>query len=147
MIQRIQSLWLFIAALLNAGMLLFNLYSAHIMVNGADTVTNMRINGPNEFLLLLLGLVIMIVPLVAIFMFKNRKKQKSIVVFSIVAVIAFIATLLMHVANFNNQTPAPANGGYSVGAVLPVISIIFLVMAIRGINKDEKLVKSLDRLR
>jgi hypothetical protein len=148
MIQRKQSIWLFIAALLNSGLLYFSVYNAHTLVNGADTEIHMRVNGPNEFLLLLLTVVLILVPLVAMFMFKNRKQQRSIIYLNIVAVIGFIAVLLMHVANFNNQTtPPPSNGGYALGAVLPVLSIIFLIMAIRGINKDEKLIKSLDRLR
>jgi hypothetical protein len=54
----------------------------------------------------------------------------------------------MHIANFNSQAnPAPTNGGYAFGSVLPIFSLVFLILAIRGINKDEKLVKSLDRLR
>ncbi len=148
MIQRKQSLWLLVAALLNSGLLYFCLYKAHTLVNGIDTETCMRVNGPNEFLLLLLTLVLIILPIVAIFLFKNRKQQRSLVYLNIVAVIGFIATLLMHVANFNSQAnPTPTTGGYAFGSVLPVLSIIFLIMAIRGINKDQKLVKSLDRLR
>jgi hypothetical protein len=148
MIQRKQSLWLLITALLNSGLLYFCIYKAHTLVNGTDTLTCMRVNGPNEFLLLLLTAVLIILPVVTIFMFKNRKQQRSAVYLNIVAVLGFIATMLMHVANFNSQaSPAPVNGGYGLGAVLPVLSIIFLIMALRGINKDEKLVKSLDRLR
>jgi len=36
---------------------------------------------------------------------------------------------------------------YLPGAFLPVLILIFLYLAARGIYKDEKLIKSLDRLR
>jgi len=145
MIQRIQSVWLLIAALFNAGLFYFDLYRAHIIVNTADTLVHLRVN--DHFPSLILALVICLLPFITIFMFKKRKQQRSLAVLSIVAIIGFIALVLMRVANFNSQTPAPANGTYWIGAVLPIISAVFIIMALRGIRKDEKLVKSLDRLR
>jgi uncharacterized membrane protein len=147
MIQRIQSVWLLLAALSCAGLFFFNLYTAQQMVNGTQTLVPMRVNGGNEFLLMLLAIAIIVIPLFAIFRYKNRKQQKSIVVLNMVAVISFIAVLLMHIANYNHQTPAPLNGAYGIASVLPVFALVFLGLALRGINKDDKLVKSVDRLR
>jgi len=39
------------------------------------------------------------------------------------------------------------SGSYSLGALLPFAIIVFFILAARGIRKDQKLVKSLDRLR
>jgi uncharacterized membrane protein len=147
MIQRIQSVWLLLAAICCSGLFFFNLYSAQQLVNGTDTLVHMRVNGPNEFLLMLLAIAIIILPLFAIFRFNNRKQQKSIVVLNIVAVLSFIAVLLMHIANYNHQTPAPLNGAYGIASVLPAFSFVFLLLALKGINKDDKLIKSVDRLR
>jgi hypothetical protein len=36
---------------------------------------------------------------------------------------------------------------YKVGAALPVVSIVLLLLAYGGIRKDEKLIRSADRLR
>ena len=55
--------------------------------------------------------------------------------------------MLNRVANLSKQTPPVTEGSYWVGAVLPVLSIVFLVLAISGIRRDEKLVRSTDRLR
>lgn len=145
MIQRIQSVWLLLAALLNAGLFFFDIYHAHVLINGVDTLQRIYVSG--DFGLLILALVTVLLPAIAIFLFKNRKQQRSLVLLGIVANIGFIALELMKVANFNSKTPAPANGSYWIGAVLPVISVIFLFMALSGIRKDEKLIKSLDRLR
>jgi hypothetical protein len=36
---------------------------------------------------------------------------------------------------------------WMIGAILPILMVILLFLAYRGIRKDEKLIKSLDRLR
>ncbi len=145
MIQRKQTIWLLIAAILNAGLFYFDLYRADMMINGLAVTEHLRIN--DHYPSLLVAIVITVLPLIAIFMYKARGRQKSMVLFSMVATIGFIAMVLMRVSNFNNGTSAPGSGTYWIGAILPVLSFIFLIMALGGIRKDEKLVKSLDRLR
>lgn len=145
MIQRVQSIWLLFAGLANAGLFYFSLYKADKMVDGIAVATKMRIN--DHFLSLLLTLAIIAIPLVAIFLFKKRKQQMQVALLGLVGCAGFIVLSIMRISNFNNSTPAPVNGSYMPGIFLPIISMIFLVMAMRGIRKDEKLVKSLDRLR
>lgn len=144
MIQRIQSIWLLLAALCNAGLFYFDIFHTEAAVNALIPATQLRIN--DHYPSLLIALVIIVLPLVAIFMFKQRKRQRMMAVLSMVFTIGFISSAIMRVTNFQNANPA-AQGSYSIGAVLPVIAIVFLAMAIRGINKDERLVKSTDRLR
>lgn len=145
MIQRIQSLWLLLAALVNAGLFYFDLYRADVVKNGQTVVDGLRIN--DHYPSLLIALVITILPLVIIFMYKQRKRQRSIAILGIVFNIGFISTVLMRVGNYTNSPAAPANGSYWIGSILPLLSMIFLFLALKGINKDDKLVKSLDRLR
>lgn len=144
MIQRIQTLWLFVAALVNMGLFYFCLYSMHTTVNGADTITCFRVN--DRYVMMLMALVIIVLPLVTIFLFKHRKRQRGIIALTIVANISFITAVLMKIENLRN-TPGFTSGSYQVWAFLPVVSIIFLFMALKGIRKDEKLLKSLERLR
>jgi peptidoglycan/LPS O-acetylase OafA/YrhL len=143
MIQRIQSLWLFLAALVNAGLFYFDLYRTDVMLNSVTEVMHYRIN--DHYPSLLIALVIIILPLVTIFMFRNRKRQRAMSAMCLVSTVAFISMMLMRIGKFQNTTTT--TGYYWIGAVLPVISLIFVVMALIGINKDEKLVKSSDRLR
>ena len=145
MIQRKQSLWLLLAALVNAGLFYFALYKSDIIQNGITVVQNVRVN--DHYPSLIVALVITLIPAIAIFMYKSRTKQRNMALFAVVANIGFIASTLMRVSNLNNGTSAPVNGTYWIGSVLPIISVVFLFMAISGIRKDEKLVKSLDRLR
>ncbi|HYD21559.1 MAG TPA: DUF4293 domain-containing protein [Flavipsychrobacter sp.] len=145
MIQRIQTLWLFLAGLLNAGVFYFDVYRGYININGADTLVSLRV-GPKLFLMLI-AIVMTALPLLAILMFKDRKRQRSMAVVSVVATLSFIAAAMTQVTPFLEANAGIANDTYWIGMVLPFISIVFLVLAIRGINKDQKLVKSLDRLR
>lgn len=145
MIQRIQSVWLLLAALANVVLFKIDFYTAHLVQNGVDTLV--QVNVTAHYPSLLLAVLITIAPLIAIFLFKNRKRQKALANFSIIATLGFITLIIMRVSNLNNMTPAPTNGHYSILSVLPVVAIIFLILAIQGIRKDDKLVKSLDRLR
>ena len=145
MIQRIQSIWLLLAALVNAGVFFFEQYRADVAANGVSAMQYIRVN--NHFPSLLLALVITILPFIAIFLFGNRKRQKTMTLLSMVFTIGFIALTLLRVSSFNNGTSSPTNGSYWIGSVLPVVSVIFHILALQGIRKDEKLIKSLDRLR
>ena len=145
MIQRRQSLYLFIAALLNAGVFYFDLYKTHTIVNGVDTLGQLRV--ADHFPSLLIALIITLLPFVAIFMFNNRKRQIRMSVITIVSILAFIGLLLWRVTDLAKLVPPPSNGTYWVGSVLPVVSMVFVFLAILGIRRDEKLVKSVDRLR
>ena len=84
-----------------------------------------------------------------IWLFKKRKLQKNLVILSIVLIIA------CNVAGFfyffpsgqlaTNTVQAGLKPG--IGALFPLLGLILLVLAYRFIDKDEKTVKSMDRLR
>lgn len=146
MIQRKQSIWLLLAALLASGVFYFDLYRVHTQVTGVDTMTALRVS--DHFPSLLIALVMCIVPLIAIFMFNNRKLQTRLAAVAIVADLSFVGMVLARVSKISDMPGIqPADSTYWIGSVLPVVAIVFLIMAIVGIRKDEKLVKSVDRLR
>lgn len=145
MIQRIQTVWLFLAALAGAGLFYFNVHKAVVIKENAEVVE--KLGAGNNFILLLLALVLIVLPLVAIFMFKNRKSQKRMAMLGIVANAGFLAAAIMLIGNITNKVPGPKDSSYLPGIVLPIVCIVFITLAIRGINKDEKLIRSQDRLR
>jgi len=142
MLQRKQTLWLFIAALLNAGVFYFDLYRTHTIVNGTDTLGQLRV--ADHFPSLIIAVIITLLPLVTIFMFGNRKQQMRMIAYCLVTESMFVAMLLMRVTKL---APPPSSGTYWIGSVLPVAAILFLLMALLGVRRDEQLVKSVDRLR
>ena len=144
MIQRKQSLWLLLAALFSAGVLYFSLYTAP---GATGTTGNVVLRAADHYPSLIIAVVMVLLPLISIFMFKNRKRQTSMTFVSILANIAFVGITLSRVTNLGKLMPPPAPGSYGIGAILPVVSIVLLVLALLGIRKDDKLVKSMDRLR
>lgn len=149
MIQRIQSVWLFLAAMVSGSLFMPSMVLYRYTVPGGFTGGKVEsLSTLNFYPLLVVAVVMTLLPLVAIFMFKDRKRQRGMAVLSILACIGFISLMFMKIGNINNKMPAPANQVYGiVGSVVPVAAIIFLILAIKGIRKDEKLIKSLDRLR
>lgn len=149
MIQRIQSVWLFLAAMISGALFMpsMTLYR-YIVPSGFTGGQQKTLNTLNHYPLLVVAVVMTVLPLVAIFMFKDRKRQRGMAVLGILACVGFIALMFMKIGSINNATPPPTGQEYGIiGSVIPVVSIIFLVLAIRGIRKDDKLIKSLDRLR
>ncbi len=145
MLQRKQSIWLLIAALLNAGVIFFDLYRWHEVANGVDVKHEIRVT--NNYPMFIIVLVCTVLPLVTMFMYKQRKRQVMMTAFNIAAVCGLNAQMLLKIGHEAKLSTAIASGTYWIGAALPVISIIFLILAIVGIRKDDKLVKSMDRLR
>ena len=150
MIQRIQTVWLLLAAIISA-LLLLDWHTGYVFMadipQGFGSVVK-RLTVTEHFPSLIIAVVMLLMPFIAIFMFKDRKRQRMMTIVSILACISFISVNLMRIENFKNETaPTPTNGSYDVGSVIPAVVIVLLILAIRGINKDEKLIKSMDRLR
>lgn len=119
--------------------------------NGAEikeSLSVLELNSVIGYLLAAIAIAVAALPAIAIFMFKNRKLQTSLSVLAIVLNIGFIAFYIMGMESFKSAHVPPVTGSsFGVASFMPIVSIIFLFMAIRGIRKDQKLVKSLDRLR
>jgi hypothetical protein len=93
------------------------------------------------FVFLALGVVL---SLAAIFMYKNRKAQARICSFAILMALAwYVYYCIAALSTFQSLgTFHP-----KFAACLPLVAIIFLVLARKGIKADEELVKSMDRIR
>ena len=134
--------------LCGSGLPSFYLYKYTIMAvpPGSDkpVATEMRLRAMDHYPLLLIAVVMTLMPLISIFMFNNRKRQISLSIVNLLATCSFITMML---AQISKITPAPVNGSYGIGAILPAVELVFTVLAIFGIRRDEKLVKSMDRLR
>lgn len=142
MIQRIQSVWLFFAAFVSAALFIFPLY--HYTQGGIELLMGAK----NEYLLLLLAALMTVLPMVSIFQFKNRKRQKLTIWITIVLSAGFIAVMLMKIQNLKNAAQPAINDNFTLpGPIIPVLTIVLLFLALSGIKKDEELLRSVDRLR
>lgn len=145
MIQRKQSLWLLFSALLGAGVFFFDLYRGEVKVGELTEHKVLRV--ADHYPSLLIAIVMVALPLVTIFMFRDRKRQMRMTALSIISVLSFLTMMLTRVTGLSKLTPPVTGGSYWIGAVLPAVSLVFLLLALLGIRSDEKLVRSVDRLR
>jgi CDP-diglyceride synthetase len=141
MIQRIQSLWLLLAASATAATFFLPVYRA---TTQAGVQQNLLVG--SNFLLMLVGAFLVVVPLVAIFFFKKRSQQKQFIWLSLLVQLVFIVLIWTEATRFTTGQEFKQES-YFFGAIMPVVSIVFLVLAYRGIRHDEKLLKEMDRLR
>ncbi len=81
---------------------------------------------------------------ISILRFKQRKQQFVLNRFNILLHLFLLGFFVVRSLNLSGEAPVSEKG---IGMLIPVISIVFLVLANRAIKKDEDLVKSVDRLR
>ena len=149
MIQRIQTIYLALAAACAFG--LFGLpfatstQSADATSLFADGIYNIN----DHTALLGLFCAAGALALISIFLFNNRKQQLLMGRFAIIANVIGIILVLVFLYQDGAQTGAAevAEVNEQLGVGLPVLFIVFALLAHRGISKDEKLVRSADRLR
>jgi cytochrome c biogenesis factor len=84
--------------------------------------------------------------LITIFIFKKRRLQVLLININILVNIVLIALVfLVYSRLFENRLQTLST--YEFGMYIPLISLVFLVLANRAVRKDIALVKSADRLR
>jgi hypothetical protein len=142
MIQRIQSVWLLLAAACGFLTTEAPIFSARLANN---TAYNLMANSSLLLFAILMGAAC--VSLIAIFLFKKRPVQLRLCVIGILLAVIAIALQVRDVEQYKSATAGLVSGTWQWGGLLPILMIIFFILAARGIYKDQKLVKSLDRLR
>ncbi len=155
MIQRIQSVWLFFATACIFSLFLFPYLQ---VLNTDGSASLIKVTGVYQsiagqqvqteaFLALTIATVILaLIPFIIIFMFKDRKKQVLLCYVAILLVIGFSFWLIQTAKGVLGPVQLQAEN-YGVGSLIPSITILFLILAIRGMKKDDRLIKSADRLR
>ena len=98
--------------------------------------------GAGSVLILIVTVLLLAGTLINIFNFKARKKQLWINIG-----LFFLSLLNILLYWWKSGTPSFTEGSYNLGAALSLAIPVFLLFAAGGIRKDEKLVKSADRLR
>ncbi len=159
MLQRIQTLFLLSVV---AMMVLFLIFPIWIGINSDTTITH-RIyalfhyqvadNGAQEIVDYwpyaisgILGILSIIIAIVEIFSFKNRMTQIKLGALNVLIISVSLVTIIW----FTNQTYElwpESIGKYGLGIFFPAMAIFSNMMANRFIRKDERLVKSMDRIR
>ncbi len=144
MLQRIQTLWLLLAGIAAFLTLKLHFYSGILQpADGAATGGYAKLNGMSPFWLMLTTVAIGLIAFIAIGLFKARTIQLRLCLLGIV----LEALLIFLYYQAIKSKFVAGQGEYSITALLHSLIILFFVLAARGINKDEKLLKESDRLR
>lgn len=153
MIQRIQSLYLLLVAILNGLLFVLPLndmlsggHIIRISVTGIfELIDDKTILIADLFPLLVINSISIVLAFAAIFLYKNRKAQMRLTIYnSLINVsITFLALFYAYqVASTHN-----IQLGFSIGLILPLIGAFLSFLAFKAIKKDDNLVKSIDRIR
>ena len=136
MLQRIQTIYMIISATL-----LGALYVWFPNIVSEEGLVVVRNDEP-----IMLGLIFgsILVSFISIFTYKKRKSQFVINRLNIILNFFLLGVFVYRSLTLSGETLVSEKG---IGVFLPIISIVFLVMANKAIKKDEDLVKSVDRLR
>jgi hypothetical protein len=159
MIQRIQSIYLLLIVICQS--LLFaddlvifrnpelsfslNLFGFYKLTSAGEEILL------NNYSLMAVNIIVMIFSMFIIFSFKNRKNQLKLAAFNLVLISSFIVLMFFSFDNAKSSSYNTLGSEYSTNfgivLILPILSLIFNFLAIKGIRKDEELVKSADRIR
>lgn len=105
-------------------------------------------NTYDHSLILILVAVAALTALAAIFLYGNRKSQMT---WSRIGMAAGFLLVILTAIFFYQDYQLMDSGQYLIeieyGILSPVFFILFMWLALRNISKDEKLVRSMDRLR
>lgn len=155
MIQRIQTLYLFLTALITVLLFFFPIASfEHIDTNMELTVLGINNQIDATYFselytlpLLILTIILILLPLFISIRYKHREQQVKLCQLDIFLTVVFIGIVFLYYVSNIQKTISCEKVSYEFGIFILLIDLIFLVMAIRGIKKDIELVKSVDRLR
>jgi len=155
MIQRIQSIYL----LLTAFVAILFLHGSYLtFFDNSDAIMSLKMNGlfsgfdsaeankiGNVHIIQFLVILIPLISILTIFLFSKRKIQMTLNKILIISIIAFICATCYYSYSIMSEYNATIDSWHK--AIIPVIQLIFAVLAYRAIKKDDDLLKSNDRLR
>jgi hypothetical protein len=150
MIQRKQSIWLLLAAILT-----FLCFFLPFGINqqsyaGSEVITEINLYAKSDIVLTIIASVASLLSLLIIFLYKNRSMQMKLTLLAILlnlGLVIYEFIIASQVDKGNKFIIGILGSQLYIGILLPVLSVIFLGMAYNGINSDDKLVKSTERLR
>jgi hypothetical protein len=140
MLQRIQTIWLLLTAACAGLTMKFSFFSGNRSAGPGQAATFQSLTATSNLLINIFTVTLLVGSLINIFNYKNRKSQWR-------ASVALFLLSLMDIAFCYRETKDFADGNFTLAAIFPIALPVLLFLAARGIRKDQRLVKSLDRLR
>lgn len=157
MIQRIQSVYMLLAALSLGAMFFFPLASfiggdkdqlVYFVYELISKVPDSVPSVPFYFIYPILTLTILtiLLSLFAIVQFKNRGAQLKMIRGAILLILVMIGVFFFYCSPLLEEASGTLTE-YEIGSYMPLVALMFLILSNRGIMHDIKLLRSADRLR
>lgn len=155
MIQRIQSVYLLIVAALMT-LTIFSKFALVTVSMPSEAIsltafglTSVSGDGvetviANTIYMGILAVVCIILPIVTIFMYRNRLVQMRMCRALMLLLFGLQVFFIYYIFKMDADSSLAL---YRVTALHPFIAMVFAFFAFKGVNKDEKLIRSLDRIR
>jgi len=147
-IQRIQSIYLLIAVILMAVFAFFPALTFELggreFVYGALETGKVGVTHIDP-LMLTLVILISLLALIDIFLFKNLQRQMTVCFVDIIIGLAMLVAIGIQAFYVGGREGVTLTWSWYL--VLPVLSVIFLMMAHKAMSRDKKLLRDADRLR
>ena len=166
MIQRIQSVFLFLLVVAMVAMLFLPLWSKtdtitrETVVLTAWNLKSTVLNAEGEpagagtlpergtFAIGLLAIAAAAIAVYEIFQYRNRLTQMKLGLLNTLVLAALIGTTLYYALYVGaDMVEADNNGSYHSGFYMPLLALLLNALSNRFIKRDEDLVRSVDRLR
>lgn len=136
MLQRVQTIWLLLAAVCAFAGLKLPFYSG----TNKDQIPSSLLTGISPTYLLMITVVVIVLALVSIFLYKNRTLQLRLCLVNILVQAALIYLYYRESRSF-------VGGTFALTAILQPAVLVFLLLAVSGIRKDNKIIADSNRLR
>lgn len=141
MLQRIQTIWLFLAAACVLISLKISFFAGNIISPADQTIKSyLEVNGMYNLTNNILTITVAVMAIISVFLYSNRKLQMRLIYAAMVCELALMFSYESIIRKFTE-------GNYSVGSLLQLVVMIFFVLAQRGIRKDNKIIEESNRLR
>ena len=138
MLQRIQSVWLLLATAFDAITFRFPFYTGDYAHD--DILGVVDLNAKTTLWLTILTVITGLIAFVTIFLFDNRKMQLKLCYLGVFLTVILLTMYFLEVGSFTG-------GSVALWAIFYFAILGSFILAARGIWKDQKLIKSMDRLR
>ncbi|MDR1339309.1 MAG: DUF4293 domain-containing protein [Prevotellaceae bacterium] len=139
MIQRIQTLYLFIVIVLQA-VLLSTFIAKYTDSAGKEIIVKTM----DISLLAALSSFTAMIPAISMFLYRKRMLQMRFNIYNSILLVALQGFVIYYIIKYMNSGTGFV---FTIQSVFPAISLILSILAVRGILKDELLIKSLNRIR
>ena len=147
-IQRIQSVFLLIAVILMVVFAFFPALTFELggrqFVYGALEAGKVGVTHIDP-LMLMLVVLISLLALIDIFLFKNLQRQMTVCFVDIIIGLAMLVAIGIQAFYVNGKDGVTLTWQWYL--LLPILSIVFLMLAHKAMSRDKKMLRDSDRLR